>query len=275
MTDTAMPTGSDTVVMQEHVKGISDTEVRIASGHRKQQNVRQAGEDISRNSMVLPRGHALQPADLGVIASVGIGEISVYRRPKIAFFSTSDELRPVGETLDNGELYDSNRYSLHGRLSQLNVDIVDLGIVRYQPEELQQPFSQASSTADVVIVSGGVSVGEADFIKACVESKGIIHYWKIAMKPGRPLAFRRLGNAAFFGLPGNPVSVMTTFFQFALPAIQRMSGRSECAPLTIEVESHFDLKSTLVVSNYSVAFCPEMNQSNWVSPWPENRAPPS
>ncbi|UCB56401.1 MAG: molybdopterin molybdotransferase MoeA, partial [Thiotrichales bacterium] len=119
MTGAAMPAGCDTVVMQEHVEPVSDTEVRIASGHRKQQNVRQAGEDISRNSMVLPRGHALQPADLGVIASVGVGEISVYRRPKIAFFSTGDELRPVGETLDNGELYDSNRYSLHGMLSQL------------------------------------------------------------------------------------------------------------------------------------------------------------
>ena len=235
MTGAAMPAGADTVVMQEHVEKITDTEIQLSPGHRKYQNVRQAGEDISKDSIVLNKGHSIQAADLGVIASIGIGEINVYRRPRIAFFSTGDELRPVGDTLGTGDIYDSNRYSLHGLLSQLNVETIDLGIVKDKQEDLRNAFRTASEKADLVITTGGVSVGEADYVKQIVEEIGKIHFWKIAMKPGRPITFGQLGNAAYFGLPGNPVSVMTTFYQFALPAIQRLSGRADCSPLTIRV----------------------------------------
>jgi molybdopterin molybdotransferase len=242
MTGATMPAGTDTVVMQEHVDKASETEIRIAPGHNKYQNVRQAGEDIAEDSIVLKQGHTIQAADLGVMASIGIGEITVYRRPRIAFFSTGDELRPVGDTLGTGDIYDSNRYSLHGMLSQLNVETIDLGIAKDNLEDLLMAFRTASSEADLVITTGGVSVGEADYVKQIVEEMGEIHFWKIAMKPGRPITFGQLGNAAYFGLPGNPVSVMTTFYQFALPAIQRLSGQADRSPLSIEVICTSDLR---------------------------------
>jgi len=242
MTGAVMPEGTDTVVMQEHVEHISDTQIRIATGHKQGQNVRQAGEDIAKDSIVLTNGHYIHAADLGVMASIGIGDIEVYRKPRIAFFSTGDELRPVGDTLGTGDIYDSNRYSLHGMLSQLNVEIIDLGIVKDNPEDLRQAFKNASANADLVITTGGVSVGEADYVKQIVETMGKIHIWKIAMKPGRPITFGRLGNSAYFGLPGNPVSVMTTFYQFVVPAIQRLSGQVDRSPLTIKVISTSELK---------------------------------
>lgn len=242
MTGAAMPAGTDTVVMQEHSEKISDTKIRLAAGHRKGQNVRQAGEDIAAGCIVLKKGHHVQAADLGVIASIGIAEINVFRQPRIAFFSTGDELRSIGETLDIGDIYDSNRYSLHGMLSQLNVEIIDLGVVRDEQSDLRVAFETAASKADLVITTGGVSVGEADFVKGIVEEMGKIHIWKIAMKPGRPVTFGELDEAVFFGLPGNPVSVMTTFYQFVLPAIQQLSGQGARAPLTFEVLSDSELR---------------------------------
>lgn len=242
MTGAAMPAGTDTVVMQEHSEKITDTKIRLAAGHKKDQNVRQAGEDIAEGSIVLKEGHYIQAADLGVMASIGIAEISVYRRPRIAFFSTGDELRSVGEPLNTGDIYDSNRYSLHGMLSQLNVEIIDLGVVKDKLKDLREAFETAASKADLVITTGGVSVGEADFVKNIVEEMGEIHIWKIAMKPGRPVTFGELDHAVFFGLPGNPVSVMTTFYQFALPAIQQLSGQGARSPLTIEVICNSALK---------------------------------
>ncbi len=242
MTGAAMPAGTDTVVMQEHTEKLSATEIRVSAGHVKFQNVRQAGEDIGKGSTVLEEGHLIQAADLGVIASIGIGKVDVYRRPRIAFFSTGDELRPLGDTLDVGDIYDSNRYSLYGLLTQLNVETIDLGAVKDRPADLQQAFGTASSNADLVITTGGVSVGEADYVKEIVEQLGEIHFWKIAMKPGRPITFGRLGNAVFFGLPGNPVSVMTTFYQFVLPSIQRLSGQDARTPLTVDAICTTDLR---------------------------------
>ncbi|MCW8935022.1 MAG: molybdopterin molybdotransferase MoeA [Gammaproteobacteria bacterium] len=242
MTGAAMPSNTDTVIMQEHSEKISDTTVRFTTGHRKGQNVRQAGEDIAKGNIVLKQGHHLQPADLGVIASIGIGEISVYRQPRIAFFSTGDELRQIGEPLEKGDIYDSNRYSLYGMLSQLNVEIIDLGVVGDKLEDLREAFATASSKADLVITTGGVSVGEADFVKNIIEEMGKIHIWKIAMKPGRPITFGELDEAVFFGLPGNPVAVMTTFYHFVLPAIQKLSGEGARSPLTFEVKCNSALK---------------------------------
>ncbi|MCK5396519.1 MAG: molybdopterin molybdotransferase MoeA, partial [Gammaproteobacteria bacterium] len=243
MTGAAMPAGTDTVVMQEHSEKINDKKIRLATGHRKGQNVRQAGEDIAEGSIVLKKGHHIQAADLGVMASIGIAEISAYRRPRIVFFSTGDELRSIGEPLGTGDIYDSNRYSLHGMLSQLNVEVIDLGVVRDKLKDLREAFETASSKADLVITTGGVSVGEADFVKGIVEEMGKIHIWKIAMKPGRPITFGELDGAVFFGLPGNPVSVMTTFYQFVLPALERMIGiKNKTIAPKIQVKTLEDIR---------------------------------
>ena len=242
MTGAVMPVGTDTVVMQEHTEEVADTKIRLTSGHSKYQNVRQAGEDISKDSIVVKQGHYIQAADLGVIASIGIGEVNVYKKPRVAFFSTGDELRSIGDTLDSGDIYDSNRYSLYGMLQQLNVEIIDLGVVKDKLSDLREAFKIASSQADLIITTGGVSVGEADFVKTILEEMGEMHIWKIAMKPGRPITFGELGKTMFFGLPGNPVSVMTTFYQFVLPAIQHLSGQGARPPLTFEVVSESALR---------------------------------
>jgi molybdopterin molybdotransferase len=202
--------------------------VRIGAGHRAGQNVRLAGEDIAAGQQVFSAGRRLASADLGVLASLGLAEVSVYRRLKVAFFSTGDELRPVGEPLGPGEIHDSNRYTLYGMLSKLDVELVDMGVVRDRRELIEQAFHDAA-VADAVITSGGVSVGEADFVKETLEKLGDMAFWKIAMKPGRPVTFGHIGDAVFFGLPGNPVSVMVTYFQFVRPALLKMAGETGTA----------------------------------------------
>jgi molybdopterin molybdotransferase len=225
MTGGMMPEGADTVVMQEHVERDGDT-VRIGSGHKPGQNVRSAGEDLATGQPVLAAGKRLTAADIGVLASIGLGEVSVFRRLKVAFFSTGDELRAVGEPLEPGEIYDSNRYTLYGMLKKLDVEIIDMGVVRDQRDLTEQAFNDAAAVADAIITSGGVSVGEADFVKETLEKLGSMSFWKIAMKPGRPVTFGHINKAVFFGLPGNPVSVMVTFFQFARPALLKMTGET-------------------------------------------------
>ncbi|MGD9600796.1 MAG: gephyrin-like molybdotransferase Glp [Gammaproteobacteria bacterium] len=223
MTGGVVPTGADTVVPQEQVE-VDAERIRIDGRHRRGQHVRAIGEDIAIGDTVLPAGQVLRPADLGLLASLGVGEVGVFRRPRVAFFSTGDELRSVGETLGPGDVYDSNRYTLYGMLTRLGVEALDLGVVRDDPQALSDAFARASGMADVVITSGGVSVGEADYTKDILTRLGEVHFWKVAMKPGRPLAFGDLGTALFFGLPGNPVSVMVTFYQFVQPALLRLMG---------------------------------------------------
>lgn len=225
MTGAMLPAGADTVVMQEQVERNGAT-VRIGSGHKAGQNVRAAGEDIAAGDQVLSPGKRLGSADLGVLASLGLPEVTVQRRLKVACFSTGDELRSVGEPLGPGEIHDSNRYTLYGMLNRLGVEINDLGVVRDRRGLIEQTFSEAAAGADAVITTGGVSVGEADFVKETLERLGTMSFWKIAMKPGRPLTFGYIDNAVFFGLPGNPVSVMVTFFQFVRPALLRMAGET-------------------------------------------------
>jgi molybdopterin molybdotransferase len=237
MTGAVMPEGTDTVIMQEHVETTGPDSVRIADGHRREQNVRQAGEDITAGSTVLQTSHKLTPADLGILSSLGIGEVRVYRRPRVAFFSTGDELRSIGEPLAEGDVYDSNRYSLYGMLKRLDVEVLDMGVVRDNENELRKAFSEAAAMADVVITSGGVSVGEADYIKPILEQTGEINFWKIAMKPGRPLTQGRIGNSLFFGLPGNPVAVMVTFYQFVQPALNYLASGRKSLPMTIMATS--------------------------------------
>jgi molybdopterin molybdotransferase len=224
MTGGVVPPGADTIVMQEHVKAHGDR-VTIGKGQRTGQNLRKAGEDLAAGQVALRRGIALRPADIGLISSLGIGEVAVYRKLRVAFFSTGDELVSIGGQLAEGQIYDSNRYTLYGMLTRLNCDVLDMGVVRDDPALLERAFSEAATAADVVITSGGVSVGEADFVKELLERLGEVVFWKIAMKPGRPLAYGKVGDAHFFGLPGNPVSVMVTFYQFVRDALLRLSGR--------------------------------------------------
>jgi molybdopterin molybdotransferase len=226
-----MPAGADTVVMQERASEAGGR-VRIAAGAvaRAGQNRRFAGEDIERGQVVLRRGQPIRPPELGMIASLGINEVRVYRRLRVAFFSTGDELRSIGTPLGPGEIYDSNRYTLYGMLSHLHCEALDMGVVPDVPGALEDAFAAAAANADVVITSGGVSVGEADYVKQLLDKLGEVLFWKIAMKPGRPLAYGRIGGAHFFGLPGNPVAVMVTFYQFVRDALLVLQGRTEVAP---------------------------------------------
>lgn len=241
MTGAPMPQGADTVIMQEHVAAHEQTIV-IGSGHRKGQNVRHAGEDMAIGSVALAKGKRITPADMGLVASLGIARVSVVRKLRVAFFSTGDELRSLGEPLGQGQIYDSNRYTLYGMLKRMNVDLIDMGIIADEQERLRDALQQASVQADAVITTGGVSVGEADFIKQLLEELGEVNFWKIAMKPGRPLTFGTIGNAGFFGLPGNPVSAMVTFYQFVKPALLRMSGHDVIEPTTVRMRCLSPLK---------------------------------
>jgi molybdopterin molybdotransferase len=228
MTGAVMPAGLDTVVPQEFTQA-GDGKVTIPPGVvRAGDNRRLAGEDLAAGDTVLHAGRILRPADIGMLASLGQAEVPVLRRLRVAFFSTGDELRSVGEPLDEGCVYDSNRYTLWAMLQRLGVDVIDMGVVRDDPQALEQAFSQAAQNADAVITSGGVSVGEADHTKQVMAKLGDVLFWRIAMRPGRPMAIGRIDgggrSAILFGLPGNPVAVMVTFYAFVRDALLQMSG---------------------------------------------------
>jgi molybdopterin molybdotransferase len=239
MTGAVMPAGLDTVVPQEFTRTDPDGRVRIPAGTvQAGDNRRLAGEDLARGEVALAAGRMLTPADLGLLASLGQAEVPVFRRLRVAFFSTGDELRSIGEPLDTGCVYDSNRYTIWGMLQRLGVDLIDMGVVRDDPAALREAFSRAAASADAVITSGGVSVGEADHTKQVMRELGEVLFWKIAMRPGRPMAIGRLGGrqteagrlgepghqAMLFGLPGNPVAVMVTFYAFVRDALLAMAG---------------------------------------------------
>ena len=227
MTGAVMPAGLDTVVQQEFTK-TEGSAVRIPAGIvRTGDNRRLAGEDLARGTAALRAGRLLRPADLGLLASLGRAEVPVYRKLRVAFFSTGDELRSIGEPLDAGCVYDSNRYTIWAMLQRLGCEAVDLGVVRDEPEALRAAFSEAAASADAVITSGGVSVGEADHTKQIMAELGDVLFWRIAMRPGRPMAIGRVNNAVLFGLPGNPVAVMVTFYAFVRDALRAMSGAVE------------------------------------------------
>jgi molybdopterin molybdotransferase len=229
MTGGVVPAGADTVVMQERAKA-NGKSITFAAGQKTGQNVREAGEDLKRGSVAIARGRLVRPAELGLIASLGIGEVAVYRPLRVAFFSTGDELKSIGTPLAEGDVYDSNRYTLHGMLTRLGCEVLDMGVVGDEPALLERAFREAAAQADVVITSGGVSVGEADFVKSLLTQLGEVVFWKIAMKPGRPLAYGRVAGAHFFGLPGNPVSVMVTFYQFVRDALRALQGTDPLEP---------------------------------------------
>jgi molybdopterin molybdotransferase len=230
MTGAVMPPGLDTVVPQEFTRAEGDGRVRIPAGVvRTGDNRRLKGEDLARGSAALRAGRVIRPADLGLLASLGQAEVPVFRRLRVAFFSTGDELRSIGEPLDEGCVYDSNRYTLWGMLQRLGCEVLDLGVVRDDPAALRAAFTEAAASADAVITSGGVSVGEADHTKQIMAELGDVLFWRIAMRPGRPMAIGRIGGATarpaiLFGLPGNPVAVMVTFYAFVRDALRAMSG---------------------------------------------------
>lgn len=230
-TGAVMPAELDTVLPQEFAKFDADGRLLVPPGLLQPgDNRRLAGEDLARGEVALASGRLLRPADLGLLASLGLPTVSVRRPLRVAFFSTGDEIRSIGEALDAGSVYDSNRYTVWGMLQRLGVQAIDLGVVRDEPHALRATFLRAAAEADAVITSGGVSVGEADHTKRIMAELGEVLFWRIAMRPGRPMAIGRLGvagsdrQAVLFGLPGNPVAVMVTFYAFVRDALLRMSG---------------------------------------------------
>lgn len=229
-TGAPIPAGADSVIVQEKVEVLGGTHIRPGVPVQVGDNIRRAGEDLKRGADFLGHGRFLTAPDIGLIASSGIAELRVKRRPRVALLATGDELTPLGRPLTHGGMFDSNRYALHAALRGLQVKVMDQGIVRDDPERLREALSRAGGMADVVISTGGVSVGPADFVKDVIAGIGKIDFWRIAMKPGRPLAFGHINGAVFIGLPGNPVSALVGFYLFALPAIEKKMGLTQPRP---------------------------------------------
>lgn len=241
MTGAMMPADCDSVIMQEQVDRHEDV-ISVIGSHQANENVRFPGEDIKQGDVILQPGKKITPADLGLLSSIGIAEVTCYGKPKVAFFSTGDELKSLGETLGPGDIYDSNRYTLFGMLKQMDVEIIDLGVIADDKDLIKQTLLDAADKADMVLTSGGASVGEADYISEILNEIGAVNFWKIAMKPGKPLAFGQINQIPFFGLPGNPVSVMATCYLFVQPAIRHLKGISNDNQLKLTARLQNDLK---------------------------------
>ncbi|MGD8175994.1 molybdopterin molybdotransferase MoeA [Marinimicrobium sp. ARAG 43.8] len=231
-TGAPIPPGADTVVMQEDTERVGER-LRLTITPNRGDHIRRAGESIAEGTEVLPAGYRLGPIDIGLLASLGLAQARVRRKPVVAVLSTGDELTPPGAPLAEGQLYDSNRYSMIAVLRRLNVEVLDLGLIPDQPEAIREAFRRAAHDADAVLSSGGVSVGDADHVRPVLEELGEIGFWKVAIKPGKPFAFGQLGQAVFFGLPGNPVSSLVTLHQLAVPVLRTIAG--EAPPPPVEV----------------------------------------
>ena len=255
MTGAILPEGMDTVVPQEFTQSAGNEQIVIPAGVLKRgDNSRQMGEDLRQGLPALLQGTLLRPAALGLLASIGIPTVTVYRRLKVAYFSTGDEILSLGETLREGAVYDSNRYTVFGLLTRMGCEVIDMGVVRDDPALLEAAFTQAAQQADAIITSGGVSVGEADFTKAMMKKLGDVAFWKIAMRPGRPMAVGRIGPSVLFGLPGNPVAVMVTFLAFVRPALLRMMGSNAPAPVLLRAKSVEALRKKAGRTEYQRGF---------------------
>jgi molybdopterin molybdotransferase len=236
MTGAALPEGADTVMMQENAIADGD-QISFINIPQKGNDIRLAGENIKQGSLVACKGKKLTASDIGLLSSLGCDLVSVYRKLKVAIFSNGDELMRAGDDYQAHKIYDGNRPAILALLSKMHYEIIDFGIVPDDKEQLRKIVQQADSQADCVITSGGVSVGEADYIKDILAELGQIDFWKIAIKPGKPLAFGRLPNSIFFGLPGNPVSAFVTFNQIAADALRQMSGEQVSSPHIIPAMS--------------------------------------
>ncbi|MGO0792639.1 molybdopterin molybdotransferase MoeA [Herbaspirillum seropedicae] len=268
MTGAPMPAGCDTVIPQELTVDADQSAVTVPPGRvRAGDNRRLRGEDLALGSVALPRGRLLRPSDIGLLASLGLAEAPVQRRLRVAFFSTGDELRSVGEPLDEGCVYDSNRYTLHGMLTRLGCEVLDMGVVPDDPAALEAAFRSACEESDAVITSGGVSVGAADYTKQIMASLGEMAFWKIAMRPGRPLAFGRIrsrGRQAYlFGLPGNPVAVTVSFSFFVRDALLRLAG-AEAKPLPrLRVKTATAIRKKAGRTEYQRGILAPDDSGNW------------
>lgn len=240
-TGAMLPEGADTVVMQEYVQTDGES-IQLTTACTLGQFVIKVGDDVKAGQIILRAGKRLLPADLGLLASLGITEVAVKRRLRVAYFSTGDELCALGEVPKPSQIYDSNRYSLAGLLSRLNMDGLDMGIIPDDPVAVENAFSHAARDCDAIITSGGVSVGDADFVTTVLRKIGQIHFWKIAMKPGRPLTFGKIQKVVFFGLSGNPVSMISTFYQFVQPALRYLQGQQKVQALRFQVPCLSPLK---------------------------------
>ncbi|MED5523744.1 MAG: gephyrin-like molybdotransferase Glp [Pseudomonadota bacterium] len=223
MTGAVIPQGADTVVMQE-LALVDGNSVRFSAAPRQGDNVRLKGEDIQEGSTILKKGHRLQPADIGLLASLGQGQLKVHKRLKVAVISTGDELRLPGEPLAEGQLYDSNRFLIKAMLERFGADVLDLGLVADDPLQIEAAIKRAVAEADVLVTSAGMSVGSADHTRQILEKMGEIGFWKVAIKPGKPFAFGKLGDCWFFGLPGNPVAAAVTLDQLVQPVLKALTG---------------------------------------------------
>lgn len=235
-TGAPIPKGADCVAMQENAQA-NEHSITLTQIPRALENIRSQGEDIASGDTVIMHGKRLGPFDIGLLASLGFAEVLVYRRLSVAVFSTGDELTPPGTTLSAGNIYDSNRYGIIALLQRLAVNVIDLGLVPDQPNAIRAVVQEAAAKADVIISSGGVSVGDADFVKDVLQEQGEIDFWKVAIKPGKPFAFGKVGNSYFFGLPGNPVSAMVTLHQLALPMLQYHAGETNVPPTTFRIKA--------------------------------------
>ena len=241
MTGAKIPADCDTVEMQENCQVDGENIHFLAPRHRGD-NVRLAGEDISRDQVVFKTGRRLSAIDIGVLASLGINELSVYRKLNVALIATGDELKALGQPLESGDIFESNSYALSAMLKNLNVNVINFGVIADDEKAIREAFLQADAQADAVISSGGVSVGDADYTKLVLEQIGEIAFWKIAMKPGKPFAFGKLPNSIFFGLPGNPVSAMVTADLLAMPALMKLQNCQANPAITLHAKTVTDLR---------------------------------
>ncbi|PID50398.1 MAG: molybdopterin molybdenumtransferase MoeA [Proteobacteria bacterium] len=262
MTGAMLPERTDTVIMQENTTCEQDL-LHLLKLPKQGANVRHPGKDTQVGELLLPAGRKLNAADLGLLASQGITELNVLRRPRVAIFSTGDELKSLGEPLEAGQIYDSNRYTLYALLDKLSVELIDMGIIPDQPDAIEKAFQQAASSADVLITSGGVSVGDADYVTASLQKLGKVHFWKMAMKPGKPLAYGQVGNSLFFGLPGNPVSVMATFMLFVRPALLKLSGHPVTLPVEYPAMTRSNLQKKPGRKEYQRGICSQTPEGSW------------